>query len=415
MRFKERLKNGIKSRDGKVLVENFVSLSLLQIAGYLFPLITIPYLARVIGVDKFGEIAFASAIIVYFQTVSDWGFNYTATRDIAKNRNNEDKVSEIFSNVMWARILLMILSFVILGILILIIPKFREMSTLILITFCLIPGHIMFPEWLFQGLERMKYITILNLIAKSVFTIAVFLFIKEKSDFILQPLFTTLGYIVSGAFAMYFIFMKWKIKLYKPSLTAIKNTISGSTDVFINNIMPNLYNSFSLLLLGFWGGHSSNGIMDAGTKFVNITSSFNLLLSKTFYPLLSRRLDKHRLYAKLNIYIALVVSLMLFLCAPLLIKLFFTPEFYDSILVLRIMSLSPFFLTLSSVYGTNYMIIKGQEKKLRNITIISSFFGFALSLPLVYFFDFIGAAITIVLTKGILGFSIMYQSKKRIF
>ena len=73
-----------QSKDGKVLFENFISLSLLQVAGYIFPLITIPYLSRVIGVDKFGEIAFASAIITYFQTVSDWGFNYTATRDVAK-------------------------------------------------------------------------------------------------------------------------------------------------------------------------------------------------------------------------------------------------------------------------------------------------------------------------------------------
>lgn len=412
MGLKEKFKNGIKSKDGKVLVENFVSLSLLQIAGYLFPLITIPYLARVIGVDKFGEIAFASAIIVYFQTVSDWGFNYTATRDIAQNRNNKGRISEIFSNVMWARILLMVLSFVILGILILIIPKFREMSTLILITFCLIPGHIMFPEWLFQGLERMKYITILNLIAKSVFTVMVFIFIKEKSDFILQPLFTTLGYIVSGAIAMYFILAKWKIQLYRPSLIAIKNTISGSTDVFINNIMPNLYNSFSVLLLGFFGGPVSNGKLDAGNKFVNITSSFNALLSRTFYPFLSRRIDKHQFFAKLNIYMATGLSLLLFLFAPLLIKLFFTPEFYDGILVLRIMSLSILFLTLSNVYGTNYMIIEGYEKRLRNITIISSLIGFTLSVPLVYFFDFIGAAITITLTRGILGLSIMYNGLK---
>src|SRR5690554_4491222 len=103
-----------KSKDGRTLVANFGYLSLLQVAGYIFPLITMPYLARVIGVEGFGKIAFASAVVVWFQTVADWGFNYTATRDVAKNRDNKEKVSEIFSNVLWARCFLMITSFLLL-------------------------------------------------------------------------------------------------------------------------------------------------------------------------------------------------------------------------------------------------------------------------------------------------------------
>ena len=76
------------SKDNKVLVQNFAYLSLLQVAGYVFPLITMPYLARVIGVDGFGNIAFASAVMIWVQTIADWGFNFTATRDVAQNREN---------------------------------------------------------------------------------------------------------------------------------------------------------------------------------------------------------------------------------------------------------------------------------------------------------------------------------------
>ena len=79
---KKRISN---SKDGKTVFANFGYLSLLQIAGYVFPLITMPYLARVIGADGFGKIAFASAIVVWIQTISDWGFNLTATRDVAQN------------------------------------------------------------------------------------------------------------------------------------------------------------------------------------------------------------------------------------------------------------------------------------------------------------------------------------------
>jgi hypothetical protein len=271
-----------KSKDGRTLVANFGYLSLLQIAGYIFPLITMPYLARVIGVDGFGKIAFASAVVVWFQTVADWGFNYTATRDVAKNRDDKDKVSEIFSNVLWARCFLMIVSFLLLLLAILIVPIFRENYAVILVTFLLVPGHIMFPDWFFQAMERMKYITILNLLSKLLFTIAVFVFIKNKGDYILQPLFTTLGYIVSGIISMYFILDKWKIKIKSPVFSSIISTIKGSTDVFINNIMPNLYNSFSIMLLGFFGGPVSNGLLDAeitldGKKLIVQETPFEIL------------------------------------------------------------------------------------------------------------------------------------------
>lgn len=407
------IKNRIlSSKDGKTLFSNLGYLSLLQIAGYIFPLITIPYLANVIGVDGFGKIAFASSVIIWFQTISDWGFNYTATRDVAKNRNDIERVSDIFSSVFLARCLLMIVSFIILVFLIILIPKFREDANVIFATFLMIPGYIMFPEWFFQAMERMKYITILNLLSKALFTIAVFIFVKEKSDYILQPLFVSCGYILSGILAFYYIWHIWRIKLKKIPLAAIFNTIRNSFDVFLNNIMPNLYNSFSTMLLGFVGGPSANGIYDAGCKFVNIAQQFMQVVSRTFFPFLSRKIEKHHLYVMINVFLAAVSSLLLFLLSPLLIKLFFTPEFISSIVIMKIMSISLLFLMLSDVYGTNYMIIQGKERKLRNITLICSLIGFVISFPLIHYFDYIGAALTVTITRGLLGFGSMYYAKR---
>lgn len=412
MHIKERINNIKKSKDGRTLVANFGYLSLLQVAGYIFPLITIPYLARVIGVESFGKIAFASAVVVWFQTIADWGFNFTATRDVAKNRDNKESVSEIFSNVLWARILLMVFSFLLILIAIALIPKFRENSTVILITFLMVPGSIMFPDWFFQAMERMRYITLLNLISKTLFTIAIFVFVKQKSDFILQPLFTSLGYVVSGSISMYFILVRWQIKLKSPKIKPILQTINRSTDVFINNLMPNLYYSFSILLLGMYGGQIANGKLDAGNKFINVSQQLMNTLSRTFYPFLSRRIDKHDLYAKLNIYLSLSISILLFLFAPVVIKLLFTPEFNDAIIVMRILSISVFLITTRGVYGTNYMIIQGYEKQLRNLTFIGSLVGFILSFPLIYYFNLIGAAINIVLTQAILGICITTRALK---
>ena len=400
-----------KSKDSKSLASNFGYLMIMQITGYIFPLLTIPYLARVIGVEGFGKIAFAAAIIIWFQTITDWGFSYTATRDVARNRDNLEKVSEIFSNVLWAKSLLALISFIILFIVTESIPYLKDNQILLFITFILVPAKILFADWFFQAIEEMRFITIFDLISKAICTACIFIFIKEKPDFILQPLFLSLGSILVGLVSLYLIVFKWKVRILPPKYKEVLLTLKNSKDVFINNIVPNFYNSFSSVLLGFWGGSVANGLLDAGGKFANIAQQFINIFSRVFFPFLSRRSDKHSVYAKINITISIVSSIVLVLIAPFVIKIFFTPEFYQSIIVLQIMACSLVFLALSSTYGVNYMIIHGYEKSLRNITIISSLIGFILCFPLIYLYNFLGAAITVTLTRAIIGLSIMFKAK----
>ncbi len=407
------VKNRINtSKDGRTLVSNFGYLMLLQVASYIFPVITLPYLADVIGVEGFGKIAFASAIMVWFQTIADWGFTFTATRDVAKNRDDKEKVSEIFSNVLWARFLLAIVSFLLLLGCILCIQEFRDSADVILVTFLMIPGHIMFPDWFFQAMERMKYITIFNFLMKILFTVAVFIFIKEKDDYIIQPLLTSVGYVFCGLVAMYLIIVKWGIRLRFSSLMKVVNTIKSSTDVFINNLFPTLYNAFSTVMLGFVGGSAANGMLDAGSKFVNIVQSFIHILSRTFFPFLSRRIDKHYVFARINIGVSIIATIVLFFGSPQIIALFFTEEFSDAILVLQIMSISIVFLAISNVYGTNYLIVTNHERELRKLTTWVSICGFFMALILVYNLSYIGAAITITASRGMLGLGSVILAKK---
>lgn len=408
------IKNQIAaSKEGRTVFANFGYLSLLQVAGYVFPLISMPYLARVIGADGFGKIAFASAIVVWIQTISDWGFNLTATRDVAQNRDNKELVSRFFSNVLWARSVLTLLSGIILLLVVLLVPYLRENADIVFVTFLLVPGYILFPEWFFQAIEKMKYTTFFNLFLKLVFTVAVFVFIHKREDYLMQPLLTTIGYLLCGIGALYLIFKKWGYSLYKPQWGEIFKTIRNSTDVFINNLMPNLYNSFSVMLLGFFGGSTANGIYDGGNRFPSIFYQFQSVLSRAFYPFLSRRPDKHSFYAKLNIVSALVGSVILVLISPLIIKIMLGDEFEKSVVVMQILSFSVVFLAMGYTYGTNFLIINHKEKPLRNLTFISSIVGMCVSVPLVYYFSYIGAAVTVLLCRGLLGVG-SYVLAKRI-
>src|SRR5690625_4172774 len=112
--FKRLLHRLKHSHDGKRVASNVGYLMLLQFASYLFPLLTIPYLARVLGVDRIGDIAFAAAIILWFKTVTEWGFILNATRDISRCRDNKIVTSEIISKVILCIIVIYIFFFYIL-------------------------------------------------------------------------------------------------------------------------------------------------------------------------------------------------------------------------------------------------------------------------------------------------------------
>lgn len=402
-RIKTILYSASKSKDGRTLLSNFGYLTILQFAGYLFPIVTIPYLAKVIGAEGYGKIAFAAAVMVWIQTIADWGFTLTATRDVAKCRDNKVEVSRIFSETFWARCLLMVASFLFLSLLILLVPTFRENTDILLVSFLMIPGQIMFPDWFFQAIERMRYTTITNLLVKIVFTVLVFAFIKEKDDYIYQPLLISVGYLIAGVISMYQILFQWGYKLHRVPLRSISGAIRNSTDVFVNQLFPNLYNSFSIVLLGFLGGPITNGIYSEGSKFANISQGFLGVLTRVFFPFLSRRIDKHHIYVIIYMSCTLVAAVALFVLAPLVIGWLYTDEFHDSIYVLQIMSVSLIFLSMSQAYGSNYLIVQGHEKILRKITIWCSLIGFIIAYPLISFYSYIGVAITVTFSRMCLG------------
>jgi PST family polysaccharide transporter len=383
------------NKDARVLVSNFTWLAVLKAVGYIFPLITLPYLSRVIGVDSFGEIAFAASIMVFIETFTDFGFNYTATREVARKRENIETVSKIFSDVMWAKIILMILGFGILCALIYTIPSLYDKRLLLLLTFLYIPGHIIFPDWFFQAMEKMKYITILNVISKIVFTALIFVVIKEKQDYVLQPLLTAFGYWVSGIVAMWFIIKKFQVKIMRPRINDIWSSIKGSWNIFVSLIFPNLYTNLSTIILRSTSGDVATGLYSAGDRFIGVLRQLSHVLSRTFYPFLARRIDAHKIYVFISGSFALLASLFLYIGANLLVKLFYTPEFAQASSVIKILSISPIGLFLMDTYGTNYLVIMGKDKVYKKITIAFSLLGLTASLSLIPEYSYIGMAITV--------------------
>ena len=193
----------MKDSNARTLTKNFSALAVLQAMRYLIPFIVLPYVTPIIGVEHFGEIAVAYAIALIFQTFVKFSFDFIGARDIARNREDMEKVSDIVSTILCARIILYILAFTLLSCIVLIVPQFREIWLLILISVATAFFSMHVSEWFFQGMEKMEHITIVNVISRVVYLALIFLFIKEREDYILYPLFNLFGFVLAAVYSIW--------------------------------------------------------------------------------------------------------------------------------------------------------------------------------------------------------------------
>ena len=151
----------------KNLIKNFSSLSLLQASNYLFPLITLPYLFRILGADKYGLMIFASAFVGYFGIITDYGFNLSIPREVSIHRDDKNKLSEILSSVLIIKASLFIICSAVFTAIVFAVPKFYLDKDIYLLSFLTVFGQLLFPVWFFQGVEKMHFITLTSISVRS--------------------------------------------------------------------------------------------------------------------------------------------------------------------------------------------------------------------------------------------------------
>ena len=273
----------------KILLSNFFSLTVLQGANFILPLISLPYLVRTLEIENFGLVMFAQAFIIYFIIIVDYGFNFSATREISIHREDKEKISLIFTTVMLIKMILIILSFILLTLVVFSVEKFKVNWELYYLTFGIVIGQVLFPIWFFQGIERMKYITILNIIAKLIFTISIFIVINEKEDYLFVPILNSLGYISAGFISLYIIFKDFKVKIIIPNFEYTKKTFTESSSLFISNLSVTLYTASNTFILGLFTNNTIVGIYASIEKLVLAIKNLYVPLYQALFPWLSKK------------------------------------------------------------------------------------------------------------------------------
>jgi len=391
----------------KRLISNFLSLSSVQVANYILPLITVPYLVRVLGPEKFGLIAFAQAFIAYFALLTDYGFNLSATREISIHRDNREKVSDIFFSVLFIKSVLMLISFSILCILVFSVNKFRGEWLLYIFTFGIVLGNILFPAWFLRGIERMRELAILNIISKSIFTVAVFVFIHSKDDYLLVALINSFGFIIAGLLGLWIVTVQIRIKIRKPSLEEIKYQLKKGWHIFISTIAMSLYTTSNTFILGIFTNNTIVGYYSAGEKITRAVQGLISPLSQTIYPHVSKlvlesrdaALEFVRKIVKLVGAVAFGFSLLLLIFAHQISNIILGSQFNESISVIQILSFLPFVGGLSNIFGIQVMLNFGLKHIFTRILIIASFINIFLALILVVPLRHVGISYSVLITE----------------
>lgn len=281
----------LKEKFKNPMVGNFISLVLLQGVNYVLPLLSYPFLFRVLGVERWGLISFGYALIQYFIMFTDFGFNLSATKYISENRNDIQKINTYLNSAMIGRIILGIISLFILILLIYCFDLFQKEALFYLLYFGMVIGNIMFPMWFFQGMETMKYITIFNLAAKLLTFMPLFIFIKGPDDYIYVPIWYGIGFIIAGFISLYIIYKKLKMKWYIPPYNHIKKALSDSSTYFLSRASTSLFTTSNTFILGLVCGNIAVGYYSSAEK---LYQAYNQMLSPligVLYPHVAKTHD----------------------------------------------------------------------------------------------------------------------------
>ncbi len=382
----------------KRLSDNFISLFILQFINYLVPIFLIPYLIRILGLEGFGIYSFILAIIMYGVQLSDYGFELSATYHISLHRNNQKKLNEIFSSVLAIKFSIAFVYLTILVILSFFIEKLYSYQELIFIASGALLGHILFPLWFFQGVEKMRYIMYLNGLSKLIFVISIFIFVKEESDLYLLLLLNSITTIIIGITALYMAITKFNITLSFQSTKRLFFYLKDGWYIFTSKFAVEFYTTANIIILGFFATPIVIGYYAVSIKIIHAIGSLLDPLTRTVYPyLVSVHQQSNENFISRNKQLAIVIFMIMFPVA--LLVGYFSENILEIITGEEVMPLNIKILQVFSIslvvylYGsqfTNMLVTIKATKFLNQILFITAGLNIIFAPILIYFFGVLG-------------------------
>ncbi len=358
----------------KALISNFNFVSIYQISQIVFPLIIYPYLIRVLGKETYGIIAYSNAIVGYFSILIYFGFTISEVKDISVHRNDIDKISEIVSSVLILRIALLIIAIILLSILVISIPSLYTYKWLYVANLGILINGAIEPRFYFQGIEKMKFITMIYFFSNIVFLVLMFLLIKDKSQYILVPLLSSLGAILGTFVGLYIVFFKQGIRFSFQPYERLKLRLKESLPFFSSRVSVIVIDKSNIILIGSFIGYTQVAYYDLAVKIIGALKVPFGIFNQVLFPNVSRTKNVPLVIKilKLLIIFYIPVYFSLFFIGEPLIKLLGGIHLLPAKNIVLLFGLTLFTQLISTFLGAPILLATGHEREFNRSIIYGS-------------------------------------------
>lgn len=372
-----------------------------QLISIGLPLISLPYLATVLGAEQLGRMAFALSVGQILIILTDYGFNLSAPKAIATNQENRQRIAEIWCAVTTIRISLALAGLGIVFFASFISKRAHDELPLFLIAFTMVIGNIVFPQWLFLGLEKLKVVSAAQVVGRLIVFLPIFILIKDEGDVYWATFLQAAGFLVSGLLTLpYTIKELTGGRVSLPKHEEIKEQLKEGWHVFISTAAINIYTTSNAFFLGLFANPVTVGQYHVAEKIIRAAQALYGPVGNAIYPHITRLAATSRSEAlkfiRLTLLrltsIAIIVSALIFISAPYAVTLIFGSEYVLAATILQILALMLPFSITSNILAIQTMIPFGLEEKLSRVLLGAALFDFATFIPASYFFGSVGAA-----------------------
>jgi|GEM_PF-2371867 len=342
-----------------------------QIVGYILPLILLPYLARVLGPSNFGLLGLGTALILYFGVIVEYGFAVIGTRKVAIAQGDNEEISRIYVTIMTCRLTLLALCFVGLIVTIFLLPGIRKHWDLYLISFLQVVGLALSPNWLFQGLQHMKWIAYSDYGAKLLSLFLTFIIVRQSEEYLYAAALQASGFLISALIGLFLVYRNVPLRLHRPDRARLRAALIEGWPVFLSMAGMIFTTSTNTMILGAVGTTADVGYLNGAQRLIIAARALTNPITGAIYPHMSR-LASHspaegvRFLLRQVFWTAapfLLLSIGMLFLSPLASRLLYGERFAETGVLLQIMSLTPFVHAVSMCFGTYYMLAYGFERE----------------------------------------------------
>lgn len=365
------MKEYIKKIVNNSVVYNSLWLMILQGVNTILPMITIPYITRILGAEGYGIFSAAQNWIFYLQVIVEYGFGLWGARKVALIKDDDtEKISKIFSEILNARIILCILSFILMCTISAITNISIDRFICQIILYTMIIGSMLQLIWLFQGKENMKPITIINIISRIISVLLIFIFVKSKSDIYAYTFFYSITYIISALLTIKVAKKKYNIRYIHVGIGNVFTVLKEAWYVFLSSALIKVFSGIALSILTIVSSNYYIGVYSAIYKIPYILVMAFSPISQALYPSISKKYKSSfnegvKFVEKITLPIVAfftIISIVIILLKDTIIKIAFGSEYvlYSSIMIFLL--IQTIFAIYNNFLGVQTLVASGNQK-----------------------------------------------------